>query len=120
MAKQQACRRVALETDVAVLTGLDKFLIGKADTRVGERGQRETQRVTEGLAAVEEVIALGAEAWRSVRSFARDKKLASFDDGRALDIASAIPRFIPTDSQAERLLIVLQRCKNAGLALQAR
>ena len=119
-AKQQACRRVALETAVAVLPEIDRFLIGKADTRAAERKQRETQRVTEGLAAVEAVIALGAETWRSVRSYARDKKLASFEDSRALDIASAIPRFIPTDSQAGRLLIVLERCKEAGLEMRTK
>jgi len=117
-AKQQACRRAALETDVPVLPGLDRFFIGRTDVRAAERDQREAEQITEGLAAVEEVIALGAEAWRAVRSFARDKKLASFDDGRALDIASAIPRSIPTDSQAKRLLVVLQRCKDAGLEIR--
>lgn len=113
-AKQQACRKTALETDVAVDPEMDRFLIGKSDTRAAEREQRGTQRVTQGLAAVTEVIAIGAEEWRTIRTFAQQRRLLLPDDERALEIAGAMPRYIPSDKQGERLLTVLQRCREAG------
>ena len=58
-AKQQACRKIALEAEVSIEPGFDRFLIAKSDSRSAEREQRGNQRVTQGLAAVTEVIALG-------------------------------------------------------------
>lgn len=113
-AKQQACSKIALETEVPADPGFDRFLIGKADTRADAREERSNQRVTDALAAVSEILELGAETWRAVRIFARTNKLASPDDDRALDIACGIPRVIPSDRQAERLQIVMQRCQAAG------
>jgi hypothetical protein len=113
-AKQQACRKIALETAVLVDPSLDRFLVEKDDSRAAERGQRDAQRVTEGLAAVTEVIAFGAASWRTLQAFARGRRLLTPDDERALEIACAIPRHIPTDKQAERLRQVLQRCQGAG------
>jgi hypothetical protein len=40
--------------------------------------------------------------------------MLSHDDERALGIACAMPPYIPTDSQAQRLLTILQRCKEFG------
>lgn len=113
-AKQQACRKVALETAVPVEQGVDKFLVGKDDTRAAQREQRGVQRVTEGLAAVTEAIAVGAERWRTIRDFARARRLLSPDDERALEIACVIPRHVPTDRQAERLQQLMRRCEEAG------
>jgi hypothetical protein len=105
---------MALETEVPVEPGFDRFLIGKADTRADAREERSNQRVTDALSVVSGIIGFGAETWRAVRAFARINRLASPDDDRALEIACAIPRFIPTDRQAERLQIVMQRCQEAG------
>jgi hypothetical protein len=113
-AKQQACRKIALEAGVSIEPGFDRFLIAKSDSRSAEREQRGNQRVTQGLAAVTEVIAFGAEGWRAVQVFTRGRRLTSPDDDRALAIACAVPRHIPTDSQAERLRTLLQRCQEAG------
>ena len=116
-AKQQACRKIALETEVLIEPGFDQFVIEKGDIRAAAREQRGTQRVTEGLAAVNEVIALGAETWRAVAAFARTRRLLALDDDRALSIACTIPRYIPSDKQAERLRVVLSRCKELGFVL---
>ncbi len=113
-AKQQACRKIALETAVPIDPGLGRFLVETDDTRSAEREQRGTQRVTEGLIALTEVIAVGAEDWRNIQSFARDRRLMTSDDESALRIACAMPRHIPTDRQAERLRQLLQRCQEAG------
>ena len=113
-AKQQACRNIALRKAVPVDPAFDLCLIERSDVRAAGREQRDNQRMTKGLAAVAEAIALGADHWRGVRSFAQDRKLLSPDDVSALTIACSIPRYIPTDSQAERLRVIARRCEEAG------
>jgi hypothetical protein len=112
-AKQQACRKRALETDVPVVHGLDTFLVEKSDARVADREQREGQRVIDGLAGVNEVITLGGPFWQRLRAFARTKHLASPEDESALAIVCA-PRRVPTDWQASRVLAVKRRCEDEG------
>ena len=115
-AKQQACRKIALETPVDIEPGFDRLLVGKGDTRAADREQRGTTRVTEGLAAVTEAMAFGAAGWREVRSFARERRLISRDDELALSVACVMPQQIPTDKQAERLRAIRQRCADSGFA----
>ena len=113
-AKQQACRKRALETDVPMIAGLDRFLVDKTDARSDDRKQREDQRVTDGLAAVSEVVTLGAGYWQELRAFAHEKKIASPEEDSALRIACGVPKKIPADWQASRALEVRKRCEDAG------
>jgi len=117
-AKQQACRKRALDTDVPVVPGLDGFLVEKADVRSDDRKQREDQRVADGLAGVTEVVALGAPFWQRLRAFARAERLASPDEDAALAIACAVPRKVPADWQASRALAVKRKCEEAGFEQQ--
>jgi hypothetical protein len=94
--------------------GFDAFLIGRAEVKAAKRDDQEKQRVTDGMQAVTQVIEAGGPFWVAVRDFARANRLASPDDESALKIACAIPRKIPADWQAERLLKVRQRCEEAG------
>lgn len=114
-AKQQACRKRIFETDVPVVTGFDTYLVSKMDAGAEDRERRSQQRVTDGLVAVTEAISLGAPYWIRVRQFGRAKGLLSIEDDTALGIASSMPRKLPTDAQAARLLAVRARCQEAGL-----
>jgi hypothetical protein len=113
-AKQQACRKKALETKVVVLPGLEQFLVGKSDSRALDREQRSSQKVADSLSAVTEVMKYGSPLWREVRSFAIGRKLLSPDDERAIEIACTMPKYIPSDRQAERVLAILIRCQDKG------
>jgi AIPR protein len=113
-AKQQACRATALKKPVTVLPGFDRFLIGKTDAQAATREQKATQRVTDALTAVTEVMDLGTDTWRAIRSFAQGRRVLTPDDQRALEIGCAMPRYIPSDRQAQRLLAILQRCREIG------
>jgi hypothetical protein len=113
-AKQQACKKIALDTEVSALHGFDRFLVGKLETRALEREQRSSQKVAEALSAVTQVMNHGSPMWREVRSFAAERKLLSPDDERALEIACTMPRYIPSDRQAERVLLILSRCREKG------
>jgi len=116
-AKQQACRKRAFETEVPVLPGLDLYVVERADARSDDRRQREDRRVTDGLAAVSEVVMLGSTFWQQLRAFARTNKLASPDEDSILGIACAIPKKVPADWQASVALAVKKRCEEAGFEI---
>jgi hypothetical protein len=113
-AKQQACRKQALEADVPVERGLGTFLLGKEAARSATREEQENQRVADGVQAIEEVLKAGAPFWSSLRSFARAKRLTTADDEGALTVACSMPRKLPNEWQATRLLAVRRRCEEAG------
>lgn len=113
-AKQQACQKRALETEVPIVPGIEAFVLEKGDARSDARRQRGDQRVADGLASVTEVITLGSAFWQRIRAFARANRLASADDDAALAIGCAIPRKVPSDWQAARLLAVKKRCEEEG------
>jgi hypothetical protein len=115
-AKQQACRKKALETAVPIEAGFDLLLLGKQDARSATRDDREGQRVAEGMRAVTEVVAAGAAFWSTLRMFAQAKRLTMPDDEGALTVAGSIPRRLPTDGQAARLLALRRRCEEAGFS----
>jgi hypothetical protein len=113
-AKQQACRKKAVETDVPVEPRLDAFLIGKEDANSAAREDREKQRIADGMQAVVEVTEAGAAFWSSLRVFARAKRLTTADDEGVLTVACSVPKKVPTEWQAARLLAVRRRCEDAG------
>lgn len=114
-AKQQACRKRIFETEVPITAGFTDLLIDPTDVSAGRREQRGEQRVTDGLAAVTEVINLGGAYWDRVRAFARTNGLLTPEDDRALEIACKAPARIPNDYQASRIIAVKRRCEEAGL-----
>ncbi len=48
-AKQQACRRAALEAQVETVKGFDDWVISNEDKRAGKRGRRATGVIDRGL-----------------------------------------------------------------------
>ena len=115
-AKQQACRKKALEAEVTVECGFDAFILGKDDARLAVREDQGKQRIADGLQAIAEVLEAGAAFWLSLRIFARAKRLTTADDEGALTAACSMPKKVPTDWQAAKLLAVRQRCEEAGFA----
>lgn len=113
-AKQQACRKRALETAVQPIKGFDRVLVERADARSDDRKQRDDQRVADEVVNVSVVVELEASYWKRIRLFAGGRRIASREDDLALTIACAIPRKIPTGFQAARLLDLKRRCEEAG------
>lgn len=113
-AKQQACRNRALQTSVPVVPGFDAYLIAGIDAKADDREHRDQQRVTDGLAALTEVMALGSDYWESIRAFGRKVRILSPEDDTTLGAACAMPRRLPNDRQAVRLMAVREKCTEAG------
>jgi hypothetical protein len=113
-AKQQACRKRALETEVDVVSGFDGFVAGRDEVRTAKRDRRDEGRIDEGLARVTEVIGLGAPFWQAVERFAMGRRLATPDDLKALHPARNIPRMVPEPWQAGQVIELLRRCREHG------
>ena len=116
-AKQQACRNRVFSTEMKMIDGFDALLIGRAGKQADKRAQREEQRVTEGLEIIREVIALGGDYWTRLREVARKHRLMTTDDDKAFAAAAAIPRRVPTEFQAARVIAVRRRVEEAGVLL---
>lgn len=113
-AKQQACRRRAMDTPVEPVTGFDGLLLDADGVRASRRQNREDQAVSDGLEALKVVLDAGAAHWIAVTSFAEKRKLLSDEDRRLMSIVCAIPSKVPSDRQAARALVIRQRALDAG------
>jgi hypothetical protein len=116
-AKQQACRKRALETPVPEVAEFRARLVGAEEQRAVRKSAREDGRVDRGVQAITEVMQKDAQFWRAVQTYARQKKLLFPDDERALVPAVNMPKMVPSDRQAERLISLLSRCEEVGFTL---
>lgn len=117
-AKQQACRKRALEAGVQELPAFRTRLIDADDQKAVRRSSRDESRVDRGLEAITEVMRKDAVFWQALESYARQRHLLFPEDERALFPAKNLPRMVPTDRQAERIMGLLSRCEQAGFAVQ--
>jgi len=115
-AKQQACGKATLETQVPVVDGLDTFLLRLAEVKAAEREALAQGKIDDGFRAVREAMSRSAESWQAIRDYAKGMRLLTPEDARALFPVLTTPPKIPTDKQAERLMSLLERCKNTGFS----
>jgi hypothetical protein len=115
-AKQLACAKRALATEVPIVSHFHDYLIAKDDARAAERGDRDSRRVEDDLLAVNVVLEMGSAYWTRLSAFARERRLVGVEDSAALTIACKIPKKIPAGWQASRLLAVKRRCEDAGFS----
>jgi hypothetical protein len=113
-AKQQACRKAALETRIQTVKGFDDWIISSEDRRASKREQRATGLIDRGLDAVNQVLSRDSKYWESLRGFCRIKRILLPEDEKALVPACKIPGMVPTDKQATRLLQLVNRAVDAG------
>jgi hypothetical protein len=117
-AKQQACRKRALETDVQELPAFRSKLIDADDQKAVRKSARDESRVDRGLEAITEVMKKDGVFWQALESYARQRNLLFPEDERALVPAMSLPKMAPTERQAERLMGLLSRCEQSGFAVQ--
>jgi hypothetical protein len=117
-AKQQACRRTALEAPVPTVKGFNEWIISNEDKRANRREQRAVGLIDQGLESVREVLARDSMYWESLRGFCRTKRILLPEDEKALFPACQIPTMVPSDRQAARLLQLVGRAVGAGWAAE--
>ena len=117
MGKAAGLQEARVRADVPVVKGFEAFLVDAADASSEKRIERDEQRVTDGLAAVTEVINLGGPYWDRVENIRSDQWTLTPEDDKALEVACKAPRRIPNDYQASRAVAVRQRCEEAGFSI---
>lgn len=113
-AKQQACRKTALDTPVPIAKGFDAFTVSPELKQAARREQKAAGSIERGLDAVKIIMSKDAGYWEALRKFARSKGLLSADDEKSLVPACRMPEMIPTDRQSMRLLQLAERAAAAG------
>jgi len=116
-AKQQAGRKRALESEVQELPAFRTRLIDADDQKGARKFARDESRIDRGLGAITEVMKKDAVFWQVLESYARRRNLLFSEDERALVPAKNLPRMVPTDRQAERIMGLLSRCEQAGFVV---
>jgi hypothetical protein len=111
-AKQQACRKRALETDVPVARNFKSLLLAPEDAKAEKKTAKSIGRIDEQINAVTRVMESGSQFWVEIKEYARKMHILSPEDDKAF--YPALNDRIPTDRQAERLIEVLSRCEEAG------
>jgi len=112
-AKQQACRKTALETRISAVNNFEDWLVTSDEVRASRRERKATGVVDRGLDSVTQVLAHDPKYWESLRSFCRSKRLLLSDDEKALTPACR-PNMVPSDKQAAKLLQLVERAAEAG------
>ena len=112
-AKQQACRKMALETPITVEDYFDDWLVTGDEIRANRRERKATDVVDRGLDAVRQLLTNYSKYWESLRSFSRSKRLLLLDDEKALTSACR-PNAVPTDKYAVKLLQLVERATEVG------
>jgi hypothetical protein len=113
-AKQQACRKTALETRVKIVADFEEWVSSGGEQRSTEREARRTRRVHDALEVLKEVIEHDASYWNSVRDFGRSRNILTPEDEKALVPACQIPKKIPTERQAACLMLLVDKALDAG------
>jgi hypothetical protein len=99
---------------VEQVAGLSSRLVSSEAGKAARKAAREDGLVDRGVEAITEVVRRDAAFWQAVRSYARQRNLLFPEDEKALYPALYLPKMVPTDRQAERLMTLLSRCENAG------
>jgi hypothetical protein len=110
-AKLQGCRKVALETRVGIVKGFDEWMISADQLKAYKRQQ---SKISQELDAVKQVCTRDTSYWTSLRDFCRAKRILSPYDEEALVATCHVPRKVPTDSQAMRLNLLVERAAING------
>jgi hypothetical protein len=110
-AKLQGCRKLALETRAGIVKGIDEWIISADQLKANKRQQ---SKIGQELHAVKQVCAHGVSYWTSLRDFCRAKRILSPYDEEVLVATCHLPRKVPTDSQAMRLNLLVERAATNG------
>jgi len=113
-AKQQSCRKTALETEVPIVKKFDDWIVTMDYKRASKREQRATGLIDRGLESVKQVLSRDSKYWESLCGFCRTKHILQPEDEKALVPACQIPNMVPTDRQAARLIQLIERAESVS------
>lgn len=114
-AKQQACREIALKSEVLGIEGFDAWLVGPDVDRTERKEQRSTGSVDDDLRAMQTVMSISGREWVRLREELRRRKLVHGTDESALRAACGETGRPPNEIQTKSLMKLLDRAEEAGI-----
>lgn len=84
------------------------------NARTAKRDEKAKKAMTDGINAQSEVVTLGADFWKQVLTWGRDRKRLTPKDQQILDVCASMPRRLPSDLQSRHALEALGRMRDQG------
>lgn len=116
-AKQAACWSRVQDLKIKWPTALQSALISQREEAHSLREGAAEQEVLNGIQAQTKVVEAGAELWKQVAEWADRSKVLSVKEREILQVATRIPRQIPSDQQSRVIVQALKRLHAAGCPL---
>ena len=113
-AKKEACWEAVQAVGHRLSEGLDSQLKGAAAVKQGRKDAAATQKIDTGIDAQMKVLSMQASEWVGVQEFLRASRLLSPTDAGILDLVTGRRPGVPSETQAKRLLRLLQTGRDAG------
>lgn len=113
-AKQQACWNGMKGRTLSYDEDFETCLTLTENARTAKRDEKAKKAMTDGINAQSEVVTLGADFWKQVLTWGRDRKRLTPKDQQILDVCASMPRRLPSDLQSRHALDVLERMRDQG------
>lgn len=113
-AKQQACWNGVKGRTLNYDEDFETCLTLAETARTAKRDEKAKKALTEGINAQSEVVTLGADFWKEVLTWGRERRRLTPKDQQILDVCASMPRRLPSDLQSRHALDVLGRMRDQG------
>ncbi len=113
-AKQSLCWNRVKAKKISWQPAIYEYFISIEEKNNNDRGARNDQKVLDGIEAQTAVFKAGSMFWREVRDWGGNNNMLSPTDESILQIATCIPKKVPSERQAKMLIEVLNKLNNEG------
>lgn len=113
-AKQQACWNGMKGRTLNYDDDFETCLILVETALTARRDEKARKAMTEGINAQSEVVTLGADFWKNLLAWGRERKRLTPKDQQILEVCASIPRRLPSDLQSRHALDALARMRDQG------
>lgn len=113
-AKQQACWNGMKGRILNYDEDFESCLTLVETVRTDKRDEKAKKAIEDGINAQSEVVTFGADFWKEVLAWGRDRKRLTPKDQQILEVCVSMPRRVPSDLQSRHALDVLGRMRDLG------
>jgi len=113
-AKQQACWNGMKGRTLNYDEDFGSCLTLVEAVRTATRDAKARKAMTEGINAQSEVVTLGADFWKEVLAWGRERKRLTPKDQQILEVCASMPRRVPSDLQSRHALDTVGRMRDQG------
>ncbi len=113
-AKQQACWNGMKDRTLNYDDDFETCLTLLETARTAKREEKAKKNMTEGINAQSEVVNLGADFWKGLLAWGRERKRLTPKDQQILAVCASMPRRLPSDLQSYHALDALARMRDQG------